>query len=117
MEAHWSIEIVAAISATCWRRTRVEDACRWSNFGVGIGEDGRHTVGAAAGVWTTLLFQWISRASQQGKLFQGPVAMLGLIGFALLILACSDRRLSGNWSNTQRNEENKREALAVAVPV
>ncbi|KAI6690683.1 hypothetical protein NL676_027511 [Syzygium grande] len=40
-------------------------------------------------------------------LFEGLALMLGLIGIAFLILACSYWKLSGNSSNTQRDEENR----------
>lgn len=46
-------------------------------------------------------------------LFGGLAAMLGLIGFALLILACSYWRLSGSSSNAQGDEENGGEAKPV----
>ncbi|XP_056164210.1 protein GLUTAMINE DUMPER 1-like [Syzygium oleosum] len=40
-------------------------------------------------------------------LFEGLALMLGIIGFALLILACSYWKLSCNSRNTQRDEENR----------
>ncbi|XP_056162637.1 protein GLUTAMINE DUMPER 5-like [Syzygium oleosum] len=46
-------------------------------------------------------------------LFGGLAAMLGLIGFALLILACSYWRLSGSSSGAQGDEENGGEAKTV----
>ncbi|XP_010049841.2 protein GLUTAMINE DUMPER 5-like [Eucalyptus grandis] len=46
-------------------------------------------------------------------LFGGLAAMLGLIGFALLILACSYWRLSGSSSSAQGDEENGGEAKTV----
>ncbi|KAL3747919.1 hypothetical protein ACJRO7_016697 [Eucalyptus globulus] len=62
----------------------------------------------------------VSTASQQSPchspvpyLFGGLAAMLGLVGFALLILACSYRRLSGSSSSAQVDEENGDEARTV----
>ncbi|KAI3426519.1 uncharacterized protein J3R85_009871 [Psidium guajava] len=46
-------------------------------------------------------------------LFGGLAAMLGLIGFALLILACSYWKLSGSSSNARGDEENGGEAMTV----
>ncbi|XP_030517656.2 protein GLUTAMINE DUMPER 5-like [Rhodamnia argentea] len=46
-------------------------------------------------------------------LFGGLAAMLGLIGFALLILACSYWKLSGSSSNPRGDEENGGEAKTV----
>ncbi|KAF8036935.1 hypothetical protein BT93_C2613 [Corymbia citriodora subsp. variegata] len=46
-------------------------------------------------------------------LFGGLAAMLGLIGFALLILACSYWRLNGGSSSAQGDEENGGEAKTV----
>ncbi|KAL3747918.1 protein GLUTAMINE DUMPER 1-like [Eucalyptus grandis] len=62
----------------------------------------------------------VPTASQQSPchspmpyLFVSLAAMLGLIGFTLLILACSYRRLSGSLSSTQGDEENGGEARTV----